>query len=154
MAAGDETVDSFDAVFARHHEHMCRLAHLLVGSRAVGEELVQEAFLTLHQRFDTIHNPVGFVRTAVVNRARSWHRRANLERNHHRVGRADVWIDPVVDETWRLLRELPQRQRSVLVLRYYADLADDDIAQILGCRPATVRSIAHRALGALRKEIS
>ena len=51
---------------------------------------------------------------------------------------------------WRVLAELPERQRAVLVLRYYLDLRDDDIAAALGCRPGTVRSLAARAFAALR----
>ena len=58
------------------------------------------------------------------------------------------------DATWRLLTRLPRKQRAVLVLRYYEDLADSDIAEILGVSPATVRSNAARALATLRDHLS
>lgn len=57
------------------------------------------------------------------------------------------------DELFDALATLPWRQRAALVLRFHADLADADIASALGCRPSTVRSIIHRALGSLRKEL-
>jgi DNA-directed RNA polymerase specialized sigma24 family protein len=64
---------------------------------------------------------------------------------------------PVTDagdraELWRLVAGLPRQQRAVIVLRYYEDLSDQEIADVLGCRPSTVRSYATRALAALRVE--
>jgi RNA polymerase sigma factor (sigma-70 family) len=57
------------------------------------------------------------------------------------------------DELWDALATLSPRQRAAIVLRFYEDLPDDEIAQVLGCRPATVRTTVHRGLAALRKEI-
>ena len=57
-------------------------------------------------------------------------------------------------ETRDALKALTYRKRAVLVLRYYADLSDVEIAAVLSCRPATVRSLAHRALGELRGQLS
>jgi RNA polymerase sigma factor (sigma-70 family) len=59
-----------------------------------------------------------------------------------------------VDETWLAVLRLPFRQRAVLALRYYADLPEGEIAALLGCRIGTVKSARHRALTALRKELS
>jgi RNA polymerase sigma factor (sigma-70 family) len=81
-------------------------------------------------------------------------RRAGLEREHG-PRLADEQVDPPeIDETWELLAGLPLHQRVVLVLRYYEDLLVDAIAQIVGCRPATVRTRIHRALSKLRKEMT
>jgi RNA polymerase sigma factor (sigma-70 family) len=55
-------------------------------------------------------------------------------------------------ELWRLVAGLPRQQRAVIVLRYYEDLSDQEIADVLGCRQSTVRSYATRALAALRVE--
>jgi RNA polymerase sigma factor (sigma-70 family) len=57
------------------------------------------------------------------------------------------------DEAWRLLATLPRRQRVVLVLRYYEDLSDDRIAEVMGCRPTTVRVHAHRGVATLRERL-
>ncbi|HEX2039468.1 MAG TPA: sigma-70 family RNA polymerase sigma factor [Acidimicrobiales bacterium] len=59
-----------------------------------------------------------------------------------------------MDETWDVLRRLPYRQRAVLVLRYYEDLSEAEIADVLDCRPGTVKSAANRALARLREELS
>ena len=61
---------------------------------------------------------------------------------------------PELDETWALLDRLPRDQRVALVLRYYEDLPVDEIAQVMDCRPGTVRTRIHRALTALRKEMT
>ena len=57
------------------------------------------------------------------------------------------------DELWDALATLPDRQRTAIVARYYLDLPDPEIADLLGCRPATVRTAIHRGLAALRKEV-
>jgi DNA-directed RNA polymerase specialized sigma24 family protein len=59
-----------------------------------------------------------------------------------------------IDETWGVLRKLPFRQRAALMLRYYEDLPEADIARLLGCRPGTVKSALHRGLATLRKELA
>jgi RNA polymerase sigma factor (sigma-70 family) len=61
---------------------------------------------------------------------------------------------PEIDETWTLLASLPHDQRVALVLRFYEDLPVDEIAAVMGCRPATVRTRIHRALTKLRKEMT
>ncbi len=59
---------------------------------------------------------------------------------------------PEVDETWEALRRLPDRQRAAIVLRFYEDLPEAEIARVLGCRPGTVKSLIHRGLARVRKE--
>lgn len=87
--------------FSRHERPaLLRLTHLLTGSASVGEELVQEVMLDAHRRWDELDNPSGFVRRALVNRARSHHRRVALERRHrHREAPPTVEL-PRDDETW------------------------------------------------------
>ena len=132
---------------------MLRLAKLLVGSDAAAEDVVQDAFVAVSSRLPELDNPAGYLRTAVVNRARGWHRRAAVRRGH-RPDPPRVVGEPELDETWHALRRLPYRQRAVLVLRYYEDLSEAEIAEVLGCRPGTVKSATHRALARLRKELS
>ena len=146
-------VETFDACYRRLWPAMARLAHLVTGSAALGEEVAQDAFLGLQQRWGSVEQPDAYVRSAVLNRARSAERRASRERPGD-VPEHGRDLTPETDAVWDVLRRLPQRQRTAVVLRFYEDRPDDEIATLLGCRPATVRSLIHRALtrleGALR----
>ncbi|MCU1602007.1 MAG: transcriptional regulator, LuxR family [Frankiales bacterium] len=135
---------------------LTRFAYLLCGDHALAEDLVQEAFVQLYRRFGddlTVAAPVAYARRAVVNTHISRRRlRASTERVTDQLPERPVHDTDGAerDAMWRALRTLPDRQRAVLVLRYYSDLSDDDIADALGCRPGTVRSLAARAFAALR----
>lgn len=135
---------------------MLRMATLMVGSPAVAEEVVQDAFAAVSERWATLDRPGGYLRTTVVNGcAQVLRRRATEEKANRRA---------VVDETIELpihlleltdaLGRLSERQRIVVVLRYFVDISDDEIADILGVEPSTVRSLAHRAFAVLREELS
>jgi RNA polymerase sigma factor (sigma-70 family) len=143
-----------EALFRREHAAMLRLAALLVGSRAQAEEIVQDAFAAVGERWDSLANPGGYLRTAVVNGGRMALRRRDTERRH-------VLAVPGVDDMPTELVELRhaldclgERARTAVVLRYFADLPDAEIAELLRCREVTVRSIIHRALRSLRKELT
>lgn len=144
--------DSFDALFSRERSGMVRLASMITGSVGIGEEIVQEAFLRLHERWAEVENPVGFLRTVVTNLARSEARRVRMQRRKPIPLVLSVG-DPEIDETWTAVCRLPARQRAVLALRYYADLPEVEIARILGCRLGTVKSAHHRALVKLREAL-
>jgi DNA-directed RNA polymerase specialized sigma24 family protein len=148
-----EAGTSFDALYLATNAHMIRLGWLLVGSRAVAEEVVHDAFLTVHQHWETIDNPGGYLRRAVVNGCVRWRRR----RDHERrllvvVGEPPPTGDPSIDTMWDAIGRLRPERRAVVVLRYWADLPHGEIAEILGCPVSTVRSRLHRALSDLRKE--
>lgn len=133
---------------------MVRLAWLLVGSRAVAEELVHDAFLAVLQRWETIDNPGGYLRQSVVNLCLSWQRRRSREHDVlAKVGEPPPTGDPAVDTMWDAIRRLPPDRRAVVVLRYWADLPHQEIAEILGCPTGTVRSRLHKALIELRGEV-
>ncbi len=131
-----------------------RVAYLITGNAEVAEELVQDAFVACAPRWTDVDQPRAYLRTAVVNGARSWLRRLQLRREREPV--ADV-VDPVdemhPDELWDALGRLDERRRTAIVLRFYQDLPDDEIATILECRPATVRTLVHRGLNDLRREV-
>lgn len=130
---------------------MVQLAFLLIGDAAAADEIVQEAFLQVHRRWSRLDNPGAYLRTAVVNACRSHqrHRRVVERKSIHAPESADLGANELGDA----LNKLPYRQRAALALRYFADLTDDDIATALDVRPATVRSLIHRGLTALRKNI-
>jgi RNA polymerase sigma-70 factor (sigma-E family) len=152
-AGGDGSDQALAAVYSADFERLVRLAYLLTGSRATAEDLVQDSFVRLHDRWRDVRAPSAYLRTVVVNACRAHHRRARRE------GAAfgDLVRDDVQPETPILLdavARLPYRQRAALVLRFYEDRPDAEIAALLGCRPATVRSLVHRGLVALRKVVT
>lgn len=134
---------------------MARLAYVLTGDAEASDEIVQDAFLKLHDNWDRVDNPPAYLRTSVVNGCHSHHRHLAVVR------RAPVDGGPTahdaVDRDGELaaaVARLPSPQRAVLALRYFCDLDDVQIAETLGIRRATVRSRAARALERLRKEIT
>ena len=131
------------------------MATLLVGSAAIAEEIVQEAFASAGERWDGLHRPGAYLRTSVVNGCAQVLRRRSIE-DRHRAGRLEVADDESLARLLDLraaLDRLTDRQRIVVVLRYFVDVPDHEIAEVLGVQPATVRSLVHRALAVLRKEL-
>ncbi|MCU1396638.1 MAG: polymerase, sigma-24 subunit, subfamily [Ilumatobacteraceae bacterium] len=143
------------ALFRTHRMPMARLAYVLTGQAAVADEIVQDAFLKVHQHWARLDNPIGYLRVAVVNGCHSFHRRRALEQRNA-VAAVSAVEDAVSDglgDIGTALTRLPERQRTALALRYLCDLSDRDIADALGARPATIRSLISRGLAALREEI-
>lgn len=148
----------FTAVYDAEALAVTRLAFLLVRSRALSEELAHDAFVRLYERFDEVENPAGFLRTAVVRLAITAQGRRRMERERLRALGGTMLRQttdsPEVDEAWAALGRLRPERRTVLVLRFYADMAYDDIAAAVGCSASTARSRARRALADLRKELT
>jgi RNA polymerase sigma-70 factor (sigma-E family) len=148
-------LSSPDELFRTERDAMLRLAVLLVGSRQIAEEIVQDSFSAVLQRWDTLERPGAYLRAVVVNGCRMSLRRRETERRHRELDPPMPQDSPLeLIELHEALASLPARQRVVVVLRYFADRSDAEIAESLGCRPATVRSLAHRGLGRLRKELA
>src|SRR3989441_6583056 len=150
-------------LYLRHADEAVRLAYLLTRDRALAEDLVQDAFVKLAGRLVHLRDPGAFdayLRRTVVNLANSHHRRKRLERAYLKreegAARATaVQIDPGPrDELWGAMRRLSERQRAALVLRYYEGLSEQQVAEILDCRPGTLESLVSRALATLRGEIT
>jgi RNA polymerase sigma-70 factor (sigma-E family) len=150
LSADERLGELFDASYPQ----MVRLAHLLVGDRDAAEDLAQEAFVRLHSRLAHLSDPEaagGYLRRIVVNLCRSHLRRRTLMQRH--AGRDDV--SPGADDhslvaasrlaVLSALRTLPRRQRECLVLRYYLDLSEEEIAQTLGISPGSVKTHSARA---------
>jgi RNA polymerase sigma-70 factor (sigma-E family) len=150
---------SFEAYVAARGAALVRFAVLLTGDDHRAEDLVQDALTKAYLRWSRIRrsdNPDVYLRRLVINGSRSWwRRRANRETPGLRMvdGAAPGDLGDETgarDELWRLITALPDQQRAVVVLRYYEDLDDATIAQILDCTPGTVRTHAMRALHKLR----
>lgn len=142
---------------------LLRLAVLLTGSKSEAEEVVQDAFLAVSGRLDELDKPGAYLRTSVVNRCRSLLRRRQTAENHRAAvetqygrwnGADDLELPPQLGELAQALGVLNERQRAVIVLRYFLDLPDTDIAEMLDVAPATVRTIARRSLGRLRDHLT
>jgi RNA polymerase sigma factor (sigma-70 family) len=135
---------------------MVDVARLTTGSVETAEEIVQEAFADLYLHFDAVGAPDAYLRRAVVSRCTSWVRRRVTERRHlGRLGPEDrPWSDPDTAATMAAIGRLPARQRAAIVLRYYADLPEIEIAAALGCRAGTVKSLLARARARLAKELN
>jgi RNA polymerase sigma-70 factor (sigma-E family) len=156
--------EEFSAFVDAHSSPLHRYGYVLTGSSAEAEELVQETLVKVYLAWDRVRqdgSPLAYTRTAMarthVSRWRSLTRRVALEDrvSLDRSRRTDrCWQTEAADrdETWRLLATLGPRQRAVVVLRYYEDLTERDIAQVLGCSVGTVKSQLSRALSALRRQ--
>jgi RNA polymerase sigma factor (sigma-70 family) len=139
-------------LYQRQRLPMARLAFVLTGSSSFADEIVQEAFLKVHVNWAHIENPGGYLRTVVVNGCRSYHRhQAVVERTPLSPPVHSTQVHRELDDA---LAKLPYKRRAALALRYFCDLPDDEIAIALDVRPATVRSLIHRGLADLRKEIT
>ncbi len=160
--SADEAVT---ALYGAQYRPLVRLATLLTHDEGRAEEIVQDAFVALHQRWRGLRDPdagAAYLRQSVVNRSRSALR-------HRRVvdrflGRATPQsLEPsaesramqtqTYDELLAAVRLLPPRQREALVLRYYLDLPEAETAQVMGVSTGAVKSHTARALAALRREL-
>jgi RNA polymerase sigma-70 factor (sigma-E family) len=151
-------------LFQQRRVDLFRLAVFLVDDRAVAEDLVQEAFATLHRRWPDLNDPAagyGYLRSTVVNAARHYHRHLAVQRRHLKVAEPDhepaadylVLLAEEYQQVLRALRVLPARQRAVVVLRYWEQLTEAEIASTLGISTGTVKSSASRAMHTLKKAL-
>jgi RNA polymerase sigma-70 factor (sigma-E family) len=151
-------------LYLRHADSAVRLAYLLTGDMALAEDLVQDAFVRLGGRLAHLRDPGAFdayLRRTVVNLSRSYFRRRKLERAYVQrakgeAARASALAErpiEVRDEVWTALQLVTARQRAALVLRFYEDLSEREVAHLLNCRPGTVKSLVSRGLETLRNEM-
>lgn len=144
----------FVAVFAAERDRVVRLAYAMVGDGEVAKDLAAEAFARTYEQWrrGRVDHLSAYVRQAVVNRARDHFRRAQRRRRHDRRRGDDDRGDAALAEgvarrdaaRW-LLDQLPVRQRAAVVLRYWADCTDVQIAEALGVPLGTAKSLLRRA---------
>jgi RNA polymerase sigma factor (sigma-70 family) len=149
------TEGGFEVFYRVQFARAVQLAWLLTHSRAVSEDLAQEAFVSVQARFTDLDRPEAYLRAALVNRCRSWHRAQRRHRDaQDRLASLPRDCPDPVDEYLRdAIAALSYRQRVVIVARYWGGWTEEEIAAALGCRPGTVKSLASRALARLREEI-
>jgi len=151
---------NFDSYVVNRGPALIRFGYLLTGDRHLAEDLVQDVLARVHRRWSRIermHQPDTYLRKAVLNQYLSWRRRrSSTERaiadppDRPVAGADHAHLHAERDALWESINALPRQQRAVLVLRFYEDLADEQIAELIGCSPATVRSHVSRALAQLR----
>jgi RNA polymerase sigma-70 factor (sigma-E family) len=151
-----------NALYAAHWRYLVRLAALLVDDTASAEDVVQDAFIALHRRSESLRDPdaaLAYLRTTVLNLSRSVLRRRQVARKHLKVAEPEATAPAdhevlVRDEHRAALaavRTLPRHQREVLILRYWSGLSEREIAQTLGISPGSVKSAASRGMATLAK---
>ena len=162
--AGRDAASGVEVLCRAQWRPMVRLAYLLCGDREGAEDIVQDAFVALSRRWEHLRSPdaaAAYLRTTVVNGTRSaMRRRVTARRLLHPVGdeRVEAAESTAVrnDEQRRVLdviRQLPRRQREVIVLRYWAGLSEAEIAATLGVSPGTVKTAAARARSAFQSSM-
>ncbi|MGO4597188.1 SigE family RNA polymerase sigma factor [Terrabacter sp. 2RAF25] len=151
MRRSDE--DQFTDFVRAHSATLFRTAYLMTGDYQRAEDLLQTTLVRVYQRWPRVremHRPVGYARKVLVSQSTSWWRRCS---SHEAPGlRTDEpdGVDLVRDldeheRVWTAVLRLPPRQRAVMVLRYYEDLTEAEIAATLDMAPGTVKSHAHAA---------
>jgi RNA polymerase sigma-70 factor (sigma-E family) len=156
--AAQQSGREITALYKTHALSLTRLAYVMLGDRPAAEDVVQEAFLGLHKRWnqlrDTARAP-GYLRSSVLNGCRMV-LRSRARRDDRAAGELpweSAEATALVGEEHRHLllaiRSLPPRQREALVLRYYLDLSEEETARSMGIRRGTVKSATSRALAAL-----
>ncbi len=135
----------FQDLFDEHAKPMVCVAQRILLNRAEAEEVVQDAFVELYQRWEVVRTPVGYLRTTVVNRARRVVRRRlrRLELQHH-LAKIEMASEP--DYLLDALAQLPERERLAVTLAYYEGLTGAEIAALLNCAEGTARSLVSRGL--------
>ncbi|HEX3824629.1 MAG TPA: SigE family RNA polymerase sigma factor [Mycobacteriales bacterium] len=157
---GGYATTSFDEFVVRALPDLLAFAHRLTADAAEAEDLVQAALVKSMARWSAIErqdDPFVYVRRVIVNTHitwwRRWSARVTVGSVPERVSAEHTQLAADQDEVRRALLALPQRQRAVLVLRFYEDMSEAQIAVALDCRPGTVKSQASRAMATLRRAL-
>ena len=160
--ADSADAEDFAVVFNVHHRAVYQLAFVLCGDRTLAEEATAEAFARVYRRWTRRRpdDPGAYLRRAVVNQIRGRFRRLRVERastdrrnGDDRGDRAFEDWSADHDELCRALLLLPPRQRAAVVLRYFEDLPEADVAEVLGTSVGTVKGYVSRGLDRLRQEL-
>ena len=142
-----------EALYRSERLRLTRLATAITLDRSLAEEVVQDAFAGLFRRHAHVENPAGYLQRSVVNLCLKALRRRKVA-SRLVLDPAPVTGIPELDETWSVVLTLPARQRAVVVLRFWCDLGEADIADVMGWPAGTVKSTLHRALRELKEWMS
>lgn len=155
--------DDFRGFVVARSPYLLRTAYLLTGDRGHAEDLLQTALLNTYRHWRKVRSrdqPDAFVRQVMVNQCASWWRRPRIRElatsllPEQGSGRDEMAAVSTGDEVRRALMTLPVRTRTVLVLRYWDDLTEKEIAAVMGCSTGSVKSQASRGIARLRAELA
>jgi RNA polymerase sigma-70 factor (sigma-E family) len=158
----DEAAAAVSELYQATAIGLIRLAYVILGDRQAAEDVVQDSFCNLFLRWDRLSHVQGaeyYVRVAVLNACRSALRRRTVHSRRVLYELPAPSVEAAVlgseerDELIRAVDKLPRRQRETLILSYYLDLPDDEIATLMGVGMSSVRSARHRALETLAKNL-
>jgi RNA polymerase sigma factor (sigma-70 family) len=138
-------------IYRDERDGLIRLAYLITGSQQVAEDLVQDTFERVMAKLSPESEPGAYLRRSVINASYSWLRRSWREVQGAGDEHVTVHRDSHEVEMWDALARLAPRRRTVVVLRYYLDMTEAEVAALLGCRVGTVKSATHRALKELKR---
>lgn len=151
----------FEAFYRNEYRAMLSIALALAKDTTEAEDLVQEAFISAHHRWDQVSqydNPRAWVRRVLINRATSLRRRLAAEfRAVSRIGPpqpAPPDLSPETSDVWNEVRRLPRRQQQAVALHYVGQLSMDEIADAMGLSTGAVKSHLHRARETLRATLA
>jgi RNA polymerase sigma-70 factor (sigma-E family) len=158
--------DLVDVMFRRHYATLLRLAVVMVGDRGAAEDAVQDAFVALHRNVSKLRDPEAaeaYVRSAVLNRCRSWVRRKAVQRAKKPLLLVQAPPSTSTEETIvardevgslvTAMRALPRRQREALACRFVLELSVAETAELLDISEGSVKTHTHRGLQALQQGI-
>jgi RNA polymerase sigma-70 factor (sigma-E family) len=159
--ATEDRDERIQALFEQHYQGLCRLAYLIVGDSVQAEEIVMDAFLRTFaswRRIRDLNRADAYLRRAVVNMSRTRLRRRHTEERSalaSGLGPAgwDVDSHEAARRVWDAVRSLPHRQRAAVILRYYEDLPEAEIAATLRCSLGTVKSQLSKARASLSRAL-
>jgi RNA polymerase sigma-70 factor (sigma-E family) len=159
QTAPTDAAGAVSALYQVHAVGLIRLAVVMLGDRQAAEDVVQEAFCGLFRRWAYLTDAgkaLSYVRSATLNGCRTELRRRFRSQRRAVPGDTDTesaefaaMVGEEHREVLAALRRLPARQREALVLRFYLELSEPEIAQAMGISPGTVKSTTSRALTAL-----
>ena len=149
------TADEFDDLYRREYSTMVRISYLMVRDEDLAVEVTHDAFARVLERWSRLDEPGAYLRTAVVNASRDALRKRIFRRSRrHVIEVVDAGAHAPEHYLVDALAQLGSKRRAAIVLRYYLDLPEAEIAEALCVRPGTVKSLLHRGLGELRAALA
>jgi len=145
--------ETYEQIFHQEFDKLVHLATFIVGSRAVAEETVQEAFIKLHSDWFSVKNPGGFLHVTVINKCKGLIRKRKVTSKHLRLVEPDFQSEEPNDYLIDVLQKLKPLRRSVIVLKFYGGYTIHQIAELLDIPEGTARSNLERAKKDLREEL-
>jgi RNA polymerase sigma factor (sigma-70 family) len=164
-AKGPARTELVDVLFRRHYAALLRLGVVMLGSREAAEDAVQDAFVALHRHQSTLRDPEAaeaYLRSAVLNRCRSWVRRQVTQRaprplmlvREHQESPEDTTVfREEAGSLAAVMRTLARRQREVLACRYVLELSVAETARLLQISEGSVKAHTHRGLQTMQQRI-